>query len=95
MPMSDFEHWSRWFACGRELGPDKRNALALMAWIAARAASDGTGVEFGAGSWTSLANETGLTPDEARQALDTLIAHGLVAAVGQETSERLLTRAVL
>jgi hypothetical protein len=93
--MSDFARWSRWFACGRELGPGKTNALALMAWIAAHAGSDGTGIEFHAQSWPSVADDLGLTVDEARVALDTLIAHGLVTAVGQETSERLLTRAVI
>lgn len=93
--MSNFERWSRWFACGRELGPDKTNALALMAWIAAHAASNGTGVELGGPSWPSLAGETGLTIDQGRRALDTLIAHGLVTAVGEETSERLIARAVI
>jgi hypothetical protein len=93
--MSDFERWSRWFACGRELGQDRTNALALMAWIAAHAASDGTGIEFDERSWPSLAEETGLTVDQGRQAFDTLIAHGLVTAVGQETPERLLARAVI
>lgn len=93
--MSDFERWSRWFACGSELGPDKTNALALMAWMAAHAARDGKGIELDGRSWTSLADETGLTIDQARRALDMLIAHGLVTAVGQETSERLIARAVI
>lgn len=93
--MSDFARWSRWFACGRELGPDKTNALALMAWIASRAASDGTGVEFDFRTWSSITDDIGLTAEEGRQALNTLIAHGLVTAVGQETSERLLARAVI
>lgn len=93
--MSDFERWSRWFACGRELGPERTNALALMAWVAAHAASDGTGLELDGRSWSSLADDTGLTIDQGRRALDTLIAHGLVTAVGQETSERLIARAVI
>lgn len=93
--MSDFERWSKWFGCGRELGPDKTNAVALMAWIAAHAASDGTGIEFDVRTWSTLADEIGLMPEEGRQALDTLIAHGLVTAVGQETSEHLLARAVI
>ncbi|MFN3625978.1 MAG: hypothetical protein ACK4TP_18230 [Hyphomicrobium sp.] len=93
--MSDFERWSKWFACGRELGRDKKDALALMAWIAAHAASDGTGIELDEHSWSSLAEETGLTVDQGRQAFDTLVAHGLVTAVGQETPERLLARAVI
>jgi hypothetical protein len=66
-----------------------------MVWIAAHANSDGSGLQFDANSWSSLATETGLTVQEAHQALDTLIAHGLVAAVGQETSDRLVARAVL
>lgn len=93
--MSDFERWSRWFACGRDLGPDKTNALALMAWIAAHAASDGSGIEFDFRSWSSVADETGLTATDGRRALDMLIAHGLITAVGQETSERLFARAVI
>ena len=93
--MSDFERWSKWFACGRELGPEKANALALMAWVAAHAASDGTGIKLDEGSWSSLAAETGLTIDEGRRALDALIAHGLMTVVGQETSDLLCARAVL
>jgi hypothetical protein len=93
--MSNFERWSRWFACGRELGPGKTNALALMAWIAAHAASDGSGIEFDFRAWSSVADETGLTATEGRHALDLLIAHGLITAVGQETSERLIARAVI
>jgi len=37
----------------------------------------------------------GKTPEEAKAAVDVLIAEGLVAAVGQETAERLFVRAVL
>jgi hypothetical protein len=36
-----------------------------------------------------------LTATEGRHALDLLIAHGLITAVGQETSERLIARAVI
>lgn len=93
--MSDFERWSRWFACGKDLGPVKTSALALMGWIAAHATSDGTGIELDGRSWLILAEETGLTIDQGRRALDSLIAHGLVTAVGQETSERLIARAVI
>ncbi|CAN1721907.1 MarR family transcriptional regulator [Hyphomicrobium sp. 1Nfss2.1] len=93
--MSDFARWSKWFACGSELGAHKTNALALMAWIAARAASDGTGIEFDERAWLSLTQQTGLTADQGREALDTLIAHGLVTTVGQQMPARLLARAVL
>jgi hypothetical protein len=93
--MSDFERWSRWFACTRELGDDKAHAAALMAWIAAHAQSDGTGLEFDALSWSLLVDEIGLTAEDARLALDALISHGLVTAVGQETTGCLIARAVL
>jgi len=93
--MSDFARWSKWFACGRELGSEKTQALALMAWVAAHAACDGTGIELDSRSWSSLTDETGLTIDQGRRALDTLIAHGLMAAVGQETSGLLRVRAVI
>lgn len=93
--MPDFERWSRWFACSRELGEPKTHAAALMAWIAAHAKSDGTGLELDANTWSSLADEIGLTVDEGRRALDALISHGLVTAVGQETSDRLIARAVV
>jgi hypothetical protein len=93
--MSDFERWSRWFACGRELGGNKTHAVALMAWIAAHAHPDGTGLEFDVHSWSSLSDEIGLTAEEGRQALDNLISHGLVTAIGQETPDHLLARAVV
>lgn len=93
--MSDFARWSKWFACGSELGANKTNALALMAWIAAHAASDGKGVEFDERVWLSLTRQTGLTAEEGRDALDALIAHGLVTAVGQEKPGHLIARAVL
>jgi hypothetical protein len=32
-----------------------------MAWIAAHASGDGSGIEFNPETWTSLADETGLT----------------------------------
>ena len=43
----------------------------------------------------SLADEIGLTPEEGKAAVDALIAEGLVAAVGQETSDLLVVRAVV
>ncbi len=93
--MSDFDRWTRWFACCRDLGADKTHAAALMTWIAAHANKDGTGLAFDASTWQSLTDEIGLTAEEGRRALDTLIGHGLVAAVGQETSDRLIARAVV
>jgi len=66
-----------------------------MAWVAAHAASDGTGIALDERAWSSLSEDTGLTSDQVRQALDTLIAHGLIAAVGQETSGLLRARAVI
>jgi len=93
--MSNFQRWSRWFACCREVDADKTHAAALMAWIAAHAKGDGTGLEFDAHTWTSLANDIGLTGEEGRRALDALIRHGLVTAVGQETPDRLIARAVV
>lgn len=93
--MSDFERWSKWFACGRDLGLERTQALALMAWVAAHAANDGTGIELDSRSWSAVTEETGLTIDQARRALDALIAHGLMTAVGQETSGLLRVRAVI
>lgn len=93
--MSDFTRWSRWFECGLELKREKTHAMALMAWIAAHAASDGSGLFFDPDVWASLADEIGLTPEEGRAALDTLIAAGLVTAVGQETADWLVARAVI
>lgn len=93
--MSDFERWSRWFACVRELGPEKTKAAALMTWVAAHASADGTGIELSTASMASLADDIGLTVDEGRQAVETLIAHGLITAVGVETPERLVARAVI
>jgi hypothetical protein len=93
--MSDFERWSRWFGCTGELGLGKTQAAALMAWIAAHAKTDGTGLEFDGDVWSSLSDDIGLTAEEGRDALDMLIAHGLVTAVGQETTDRLTARAVV
>lgn len=93
--MSDFARWSRWFECGLQLKREKTHALALMAWIAAHAASNGAGIEFDARAWALLSDEIGLTVEEGRAALDALIAEGLVTAVGQETAERLFARAVI
>jgi hypothetical protein len=95
---SEFDRWSQWFRCSREFGDPaqgKLHAVALMAWIAAHASSDGTGIQLDRGSWRALIGDVGLTEEEGRQALDTLIAHGLVTAVGQETAEQLEVRAVL
>jgi hypothetical protein len=74
---------------------EKPHAMALMAWIAAHAASNGTGIAFDARTWASLKDEVGLSAEEGRGALDALIAEGLVTAVGQETAERLIVRAVI
>jgi hypothetical protein len=93
--MSDFSRWSQWFECGLDLKREKTHAMAVMGWMAAHASSDGSGLEFDDGVWASLADEIGLTPEEAKAAVDILIAEGLVAAVGQETAERLVVRAVL
>jgi hypothetical protein len=93
--MSDFSRWSRWFECGLELKREKTLAMAVMGWIAAHASTDGSGIEFDDGVWTSLADEIGLTPEEAQGAVDVLIAEGLVTAVGQQTADRLVVRAVL
>ena len=93
--MSDFQRWSRWFECGLEMKGHKTNAMAMMAWIAAHASSDGSGIQFNPEVWVSLADEVGLTPEEGKAAVDTLIAEGLVAAVGQETGDLLVVRAVL
>ncbi len=49
--MSDFARWSRWFECGLEMKRHKTHAMALMAWIAAHASSDGSGVEFNPEVW--------------------------------------------
>lgn len=100
--MADFARWSRWFECGLELKREKTRAVAMMAWIAAHASNDGSGLEFDdavweslADVWESLADEIGLTPEEGQAALDVLISEGMVAAVGQETSERFSVRAVI
>jgi hypothetical protein len=93
--MSDFLRWSRWFECGLELKREKTHAMAVMGWIAAHASSDGSGIEFDDSIWASLADEIGLSPEEAWAAVDVLIAEGLVAAVGQETADRLVVRAVI
>ena len=93
--MSEFSRWSRWFECGLELKREKTHAMAVMAWIAAHASSDGSGIEFDDSVWASLAEEIGLTPDEGKAAVDVLIAEGLVTAVGQETADRLVVRAVI
>jgi len=93
--MSDFSRWSRWFECGLELPREKTRALAMMGWIAAHASSDGTGFEFDADAWESLNDEIGLSPEEGRAAIEILIAAGLVAAVGQQTEDRLVARAVI
>ena len=69
--------------------------MAVMAWIAAHASSDGSGIEFNPEVWASLADEVGLTPEEGKAAVDTLIGEGLLAAVGQETRDLLVVRAVL
>ncbi|HEY8275853.1 MAG TPA: hypothetical protein VIG52_02530 [Methyloceanibacter sp.] len=69
--------------------------MAVMGWIAAHASSDGSGIEFDDSIWASLADEIGLSPEEAWAAVDVLIAEGLVAAVGQETADRLVVRAVI
>ena len=93
--MSDFARWSRWFECGLELKRQKTHAMALMAWMAAHAASDGSGLEFGDNVWSSLLDEIGLTRDEGMAALDVLIAEGLVTALGQETPQLFVVRAVI
>ena len=93
--MQDFARWSRWFECGLELKRDKTRALALMAWIAAHAGSDGSAIDFNADGWASLSDETGMTAEEGKAAVDSLIAEGLVTAVGQETRDRLVVRAVI
>jgi hypothetical protein len=93
--MSDFAKWSRWFECGLEIKRHRAHALAVMAWIAAHASSDGSGIEFNPETWTSLADETGLTPEEGKAAVDTLIAEGLVTVVGQQTHDLLVVRAVV
>jgi hypothetical protein len=93
--MSDFSRWSRWFECGLDLPREKAPTIAMMGWIAAHASSDGTGLEFDSVAWKSLADEIGLTVDEAKSAVETLIGAGLLAAVGQQTNERLAARAVI
>ena len=93
--MSDFPQWSRWFECGLEMKRHKTHAMAMMAWIAAHASTDGSGVEFNPEVWASLMDDIGLTAEEGKAALDTLIAEGLVAAVGQETRDLLVVRAVI
>lgn len=93
--MADFTQWSRWFECGLEIKRHRAHALAVMAWIAARAASDGSGIEFNPETWISLADETGITLVEGKAAVDALIAEGLITAVGQQTSDLLVVRAVV
>jgi hypothetical protein len=93
--MSDFTRWSKWFECGLELKRHKTHALAVMAWIASHASSDGSGIEFNPEVWASLAEEVGLAPEEGKTAVDALIAEGLLAGVGQETPDLLVVRAVL
>jgi hypothetical protein len=66
-----------------------------MAWIAAHASSAGSGIEFDPETWTSLADETGLTLEEGKAAVDALIAEGLMTAVGQQTADLLVVRAVV
>ena len=43
----------------------------------------------------SLADEIGLTAEEGKAAIDALMGEGLVAAVGQETRDLLVVRAVI
>ena len=93
--MSDFTRWSRWFECGLDLQHEKRNALGMMGWIAAHAASDGSGLEFDANVWASIEDETGLSVEQAKAAVDALIGAGLLTAVGQPSQERLVARAVI
>ena len=93
--MSDFARWSQWLECGLEMKGHKTHVMAVMAWIAAHASSDGSGIEFNPEVWVSLADEIGLTPEEGKAAVDALIAEGLVAAVGQETGDLLVVRAVV
>jgi len=93
--MSDFAQWSRWFECGLEMKHHRARALAVMAWIAAHASSDGSGIAFNPEMWTSLADEIGLTPEEGKAAVDALIAEGLVTAVGQQTRDLLVVCAVV
>ena len=93
--MQDFARWSRWFECALELKREKTRGLAVMAWIAAHAGSDGSAIELNADGWASLSDETGMTAEEGKAALDALIAEGLVTAVGQETQDRLVVRAVI
>ena len=93
--MSDFTRWSQWFVCGLDMKRHKTHAMALMGWIAAHASSDGSGIEFNPEVWASLADEIGITAEEGKAAVDALIAQGLVAAVGQETSDLLVVRAVV
>ena len=93
--MSDFSRWSRWFECGLDLPHEKTIALSMMGWIAAHAANDGSGLQFDADAWASIADETGLTMEQAKSGVDALIGAGLLTAVGQPTHERLVARAVI
>ena len=93
--MSDFQRWSRWFECGLEMVGPKTNAMAVMAWIAAHASSDGSGIEFNPEVWASLADEVAPCAGRGQAAVDALIGEGLLAAVGQETRDLLVVRAVL
>ena len=60
--MPDFARWSLWFECGPEMKRHKTHAMAMMAWIAAHASSDGSGIEFNPEVWASLADEIGRRP---------------------------------
>ena len=73
--------------------PDKEQVHGV-GWIAAHAASDGSGLEFDGNVWASIEDETGLAMEQAKAGLDTLIGAGLVTA-GQSTHERLVARAVI
>ena len=93
--MSNFEQWSHWFERGLDVSRNKTHALAMMAWIAAHASSDGTGFAFDNAVWDSLEDEVGLAGTDAQQALVELISAGLVAEVSRESDDQLVARAVL
>lgn len=67
----------------------------MMGWIAARAASDGSGLEFDANAWASIEDETGLMMEQAKAGVDALIGAGLLTAVGQTSHQLLVARAVI
>jgi hypothetical protein len=82
------------FAKGRrlrralEMKGHKTHVMAVMAWIAAHACSDGSGIEFNPEVWDSLADEVGLAPEQGKAAVDALIAEGLLAAsLGPPTTD--------